>query len=279
MRLAADTHVHIYPEYNLEDVFRYALRNLEKAAGNASEGASARAIFLVERSGFNFFDDLREGKISPGVEFRVEESPEEECLKITRRHEGADPLYVIAGRQLTTYEGLEVLALAGRPAIEDGHAVGTIIEAVLGYGAVAVLNWAPGKWLFQRGRIVRRLIEQSVPGEICLADSALRPWGVPISALMRMGIKEGLHLLLGTDPFPFAGEERTIGTCGVLIEEGFDPQEPVSSVRRLLRDPRVVVRRVGRRPPAWRVAAKLWRWHRMARVLGQPVHGRVGGRR
>jgi hypothetical protein len=75
-------------------------------------------------------------------------------------------------------------------------------------------------------------------------------------------------VIAGTDPLPFPGEERLLGSYASVFEGTIDPERPVESARRLLRTASAGAATAGRRS-SWPNAAR--RWLRNARAAGGPT--------
>jgi hypothetical protein len=122
--------------------------------------------------------------------------------------------------------------------------------------------WSPGKWTGARGRLVEALVEETPPGGLLLADTALRPRGWPEPRLMRRARAKGFGVLAGSDPLPFPGEERRIGCYATCWEGSFDPERPAASVRAALDTPSPALHargtRLGVAAVAWRLARVAW---------------------
>jgi hypothetical protein len=240
MSIIADGHLHIYPFYNLPTLLEHLAVNLAAHAGDA-----VRVALLAERHDCHALHDMpRQATLLSNRGWSISAEPCGACL-LSR--DGDAPLYIIAGRQVVTAERLEVLALTTDTDIPDGLTAGESIERVKNVGALPVLAWAPGKWFGKRGKIVRQLIDAAAPGELLIGDTSLRPtcWAEPL--LMRRARRKGLRVLCGSDPLPFAGEERLAGTYATVLDAEFDPTCPVESMRAALRDASVSVRHAGRR--------------------------------
>jgi hypothetical protein len=224
-RLVADGHVHLYPFY---DLARAAASLRENLARLGAPGTPAG--FLAERHDCHLFRDLAEGRVAiPGAA----------CRPAGRGAlafgDGASPgLLLFAGRQVVTAERLEVLVLTADLAIDDGLPAAEVIRRARDAGAVPVLAWAPGKWFFARGAVVRRLLDTFAAGELLLGDTTLRPTVWPEPRLMRVGRRLGFGILAGSDPLPFAGEEGVLGRYATALEGEFDVADPVPGVRRAL---------------------------------------------
>lgn len=241
MNLIADTHVHLYSCYDLPLAVRSLLGNL----GRLDERA-AKAGFLAERAGDHAFRDLQEGRLRLATAgLGVEPSSEAGALALTEG--GKQCLWLFAGRQIVTRERIEVLALTADLSIPDRLPAAQVIEAVLAEGGIPVLSWAPGKWFLARGRLIRGLMTRFGPGKILLGDTSLRPTVWPEPRLMRLGARQGIGIVAGSDPLPFAGEERYLGTWATRLDGPFEPQRPVTSVRAVLMSPDTRHTRMGKR--------------------------------
>jgi hypothetical protein len=227
--LVADTHVHVYPCHDLEAALRHGARNLARLSA-ALGGHALRALCLTEGAGQNVFRALAAGEMRPG-RITVHATVEPTALRV-ETDEGA--LLVIAGRQVATTERLEVLALGTQAALPDGRSLAETVAAVQAARALAVVPWSPGKWLFARGRILDRLLDAPGLSRPLLADSSLRPRGIPEPPQFAQSRAAGFVILAGSDSLPFPGEERLVGRYAVVCHGAFDPQRPATSILALL---------------------------------------------
>jgi len=209
-----------------------ALAFLTENLGGLAPGA-IRIAFLTERHDCHCFRELREkGRADLGGGLAIAPTAEEHALVLLRQ---ADPvLYLVAGRQIVTAERIEVLALTVDADIPDGEQAHAVVTAVQAERGIPVVAWAPGKWFFGRGRVVRELMEVGEPGRLLIGDSALRPTVWPEPFLMRRARARGLTVIAGSDPLPFCGEEPNMGTYASVFEAPFMPAAPVKSVREAL---------------------------------------------
>jgi hypothetical protein len=239
MRLLADTHVHVYPEFPLESVFASALANLGPGPDDYA------GIFLAERDGEHWFRDLVDGGVTLPGGLRAEVSAGGDSAWLV--HEAGARLLVVPGRQLVSAERIEVLCLTHDLNMGDGIDAQTLLEAIRPGGGVAVLPWSPGKWLGGRGRAVYNLVAGAEAGALLIGDTAMRPrYSLPPAA-MRLAAARGMGRLAGTDPLPLPGDESIIGRYGVAFP--FDPRQPTASIRAVLTKRPAAVRIVGRRSP------------------------------
>lgn len=243
MIIAADTHVHIYPEYRIDALLDAAHGNLRKAAPEAD----AFAICLTERAGHFAFASLRDGDVEP-ERWSVEDAADPHLLVLHARD--GRRLQVLAGRQIVTAERLEVLALGADLVVDDGTPLDEVLPLVRDAGALPVLPWGLGKWWGARGARMRNLVRWAEPSAFALADTYLRPAGAPDSPILRAGRRRGLRILAGTDPLPRSGEEAIAGRYGVKITGAFDPAAPAASLVRLFAGPGAPLQFIGRRGSA-----------------------------
>ncbi len=247
-----DAHVHLYPCHDTAALLIGLTRRLQALAINTKNAMIAAC--LAEGAAFHWFDSLMAGSLELPPSFRVLpegdsngcriETPEGVCL-------------LLAGRQIVTAERLEALAPGLRKDYPDGHAVEKVFHDLRELGVKPVLSWAPGQWLGSRGRIVRRLIENAPPSLFHLGDTSLRPRGMREPHLMRLARKRGFCVLAGSDPLPFAGEEKMAGTYGCTVAASCVSEQPIASLRSALASDSLATRPVGARSSLLRVAYRL----------------------
>ncbi len=266
MPFVADTHVHIYPWYDLARVFQVAEYNLKRLTIQLARiyGVSAediietrRIIVLTERHDCHFFRDLWNGDISIPEGFVVSRPTGSPCVEVTR--DGTHSFYIIPGRQIITRERIEVLALGKDVSIVDGQGVSETISAVKEGECLCVLPWSPGKWTGVRGSAICSVFQASNRNEIFLGDIAIRPAGFPIPGLLGQGQKRGFRLICGSDPLPNSSDQELIGSFGIASPENVSPVTPADSVLELLRSPHVGWKEVGWRSGPVAAAIRLFK--------------------
>lgn len=211
--------------------------DLAQAAYNFHEVERTRdpaVILLAERAGYDAFSLL-------AAELQ---SADRDALWYDR---GPKPILIVAGRQIITKERLEILGLATRAPIPDGLPAEEVLKRLHADDALAVLPWGVGKWLGHRGQIVKTLMASAAPGRLFLGDNGGRPgwWPVPQFS----GI---LPILAGSDPLPLAHSADAIGRFGSRIQASLDPSQPLTSLKRALRDPATRITSYGRLAPSLR---------------------------
>ncbi len=204
--IIADTHVHIYPRYDLELFFRSALNNLRAL------GSGNYLLCLTERSDCHFFADHLSGEAKYGM-FRIAPA-DSGVLSVTSAGEGT--LLILPGRQVATAERIEVIGLGIDEAPPDGSPARHCIEFYNERGAVTVLPWSAGKWSGERGKFVHGLIREKNL-EFLLGDPAHRPRFFPVHSLFTYARGLGRKVLCGTDPLPLPGEEARVGQYATAL--------------------------------------------------------------
>lgn len=226
-----DAHVHLHDPAHVIDDLRQAFDNFarQKSAANTA------VIMLAERRGYQVFNQLKKQLIT---------TDEDESLYF--EHKGHRML-ILAGRQIVTAEGLEILGLASCTQIFDGLPATLVINHLQEEDALAVLPWGVGKWLGKRGKLIDDLIENAQPGQLFLGDNAGRPglWGVP-------QFNSGLIVLPGSDPLPLSGSAQTIGCFGAMMQARLSSQTPAAELKNLMRNRRTPLQRFGETSPAIR---------------------------
>ncbi len=250
MRFVADTHVHLYPCHRIEETLKSLLKNL---AGH--DRSAVQLAFLAERSDCDYFAKLKSGEIK--VNLDISELPSQPGVLLLQ-YEGRS-CYLFAGRQIVSSERVEILGLMSEKHLSDGLPAKETVERLLEDGAIPVISWAPGKWFFKRKAIVNELLDSFDPGQLFLGDTFLRPtvWGTPI--LMKKGLNKGFSVLAGSDPLPFAGEERKAGIYAATFSGDCDQDKLLDSLRALFHDKKTVFTNSGRRGSLLQTLIRLYK--------------------
>ena len=240
MKLLIDSHVHVYPNYDLARFFHRAWLNLSSGAVDLLNGSQTiPVLMLTERHDCSFFRDLIGGRfeLPNGLEIRS-------CGANSVQIGGAGgmELVIIAGRQIVSAERIEVLALLADLALKDGQPIDELIPEISRLGAFPVLPWSPGKWFSSRGQKIEQILLAYKPGQIGFSDSALRPAGWPLPRLLQMAGLKSFVVIAGSDPLPLSGEEERAGSYftaadapSLTVESG--AQQIEDAVRTILMDP------------------------------------------
>jgi hypothetical protein len=232
--VVADTHVHLYPCFDAEAAFDAARRNLAAASQRVAPGARCQMILcLAETAQCDFFASLATAPSALG-RWTSTSTAEAESVVMRDSKGASGELIVIAGRQVVTREGLEILALGTTDRFADGLPAAATLDAVHTAGALAVLPWGVGKWHGARGALVDGLLDR--PGaRPYLGDNGNRLRVTPYPERFSRALRAGLRVLPGSDPLPLRGEEGRIGGHGVALDAAVSAERPARDFTTLLR--------------------------------------------
>lgn len=237
-----DCHLHFYPVYQLAPALTHLVRALAPDPQVPGLGV------MAERSDCRYFQSWYESGRQQIGALVVE--PSGALLRISNA--AGHRVYLAPGRQIATDERLEVIAPGADEPIPDGLSLAETLQTVQATGGLAVLAWAPGKWLGGRGRNVAEALQAD--HRILPADSSMRPYGWPAPAVFRQA---GDRLLAGSDPLPFRGEETWWGRYYLNVDGTLPDAPSLADVKRILS--------AGGRPGGMRSLP--WQWClRMARL-------------
>lgn len=237
-----DAHVHFHAGFSRRAFFDAALRNLARGARECGLDAGSGVtlgLLLTESAGADAFGAFAreagpdDGGAAAESAWRFRAGAEAGSLWAV--HQDGSRILLVAGRQLVTHEGLEVLALGCAQELPDGMGLRVARDAVIEAGGVPVVPWGFGKWWGARGRALAALIAADSPGRWYLGDNAGRPhlWRRP--ALFAQAARHGVFVLPGSDPLPLRGQEVKAGRCGFVLPRPLDGEPPVASVIEALR--------------------------------------------
>jgi len=261
-----DAHVHCHNCFAQATFLDRAAAGFGAAAQEL--GVAGRAVgwlLFAELPQERYFDALRAGEIEPrGWLLELTDEP---TSLIARGRDGM-VMVLIAGRQIATAEGLEVLAVGTRAGFADRRSLPATVAAVRGQGALAVVPWGFGKWSGRRGRAVTRLLEELEGDGVFLGDNAGRPAGWWPPRQFTQAARREIFVLPGSDPLPLPAEADRVARYGLALEGAVDPQLPTAGLLRLLAGLREQPKTFGRLQSLATCLAKQlamrWRKHRRA---------------
>jgi len=234
-----DAHVHYHAGFSRRAFFGAAWRNLSAGEHQLRlAGAATKGLMFTESLGADVFGELAAAAGAPSTdagEWSFEATDEDNSLWAVGRTPDARIL-LIAGRQLVTREGLEVLALGCRHRFDDSLALRDARDAVIDQGGVPVVPWGFGKWWFARGRLLAELLAAPSPGRWFVGDNAGRPRLSRRPALFARAAEHGVFVLPGSDPLPLSGQEDKPGRCGFRLAIATNAQQPAAAVLAALRE-------------------------------------------
>ena len=112
---------------------------------------------------------------------------------------------------------------------------------------VPALNWAPGKWFASRGQVVRSVLQEFGQEKLLISDTTMRPTVWPTPKIMASAMKRGFKIIAGSDPLPFAGEEKYLASYASMMSGDLNADRPADAIRKLLLDRSTPVFRCGKR--------------------------------
>ena len=211
-----DAHVHLHRCFDLDDALDAAFENFRTAAGeDFGVDTFTGVLCLTEAPGESGFDRLHAGTSRAGARWRSRRTDEESSLILESAPERK--LTVIAGSQIATAEGLEVLAIGTNSVFPAGIPAREALLRARDAGVPAVVPWGFGKWSGRRGRLLAELLEERETAPFALGDNANRlALGNP-PFFLRQAASRGEAVISGSDPLPFPSESRRPGSFGIAI--------------------------------------------------------------
>jgi len=257
--LSIDGHVHLYPIYDLVRAIESGYKNLIKNCNGKSGEKVIPVWLLTERSDCAIFENISKSPAAfnkDGYEF----IPNADGLTILVKNNSELLLYIFAGRQLVASEGLEILSLVSTLNIPDrSKPIREIKQAILDSGGIPTLNWAPGKWFFNRGKVIASLINENSADDVFIGETTLRNTLWPEPKLIKQAKQKSYSVIAGSDPLPFNGEEETVGTFGFKIRGDFDSSKPAQLFCRMMKENKDKIELIGRRNDIFTFASRQYK--------------------
>ena len=244
--ILVDGHVHMHDMFDVDLFFSCAAVNFSNARhqfGMPIDGNNL--LLLTESSQANFFSRINRGSCKPRL-WRVRQTSEYTSLLV--KGNGSGNMVLIAGRQVKTYEGLEVLIIGTNDHIPDNMPINEILYAARECGAIAtIIPWGFGKWHLKRRRILLRLLRDDDFSGIYLGDIGGRLGWFPNPKIFVEFKKSGIRIIPGSDPLPFRREINRVGSFGFSIRGDIDIESPAECLKIILSNPDLSIQEYGRR--------------------------------
>lgn len=229
-KIPVDAHVHFHRRRFVEPTLDAAAVNFSRLAPRANPILGM--LLLAESAREGVFERLGLSKDFCRWSFRaVAEEPQ----SVIACHEDRE-IVIVCGRQIRCTNGLEVLALGTTVRYPEGRDPVETIAQVRRDGAVAVFPWGFGKWLGRARGIVSDLFSGSPPQGFFAGDNGGRLQMLGIPGQLRAACRNDFRVLPGTDPFPFGGDYRRVGSFGFLADFAPVPTHPWRSLQSWLVD-------------------------------------------
>ncbi|MGF1524780.1 MAG: hypothetical protein ACFBSF_20835 [Leptolyngbyaceae cyanobacterium] len=239
----ADAHVHLHDCFDIADVLDSALSSFWSFASRYNYGNSpVGVLFLTEMRGENRFAKLHEKALDvPAARMRDRGQKwqfyrTDEAVSLMAVGPYSQPLILLAGRQIVTQEGLEVLALVTDTHFEDGLPISETLQSVINRGGLPVLPWGFGKWMGKRGKILQEILQSEQFSPLFLGDNGGRPSFWPTPPYFKGALDHNIPTLPGTDPLPLPSEYQRVGSYGFKISGTISSTQPGHDIRQRLLD-------------------------------------------
>lgn len=239
----ADAHVHLHDCFDIADVLDSALSSFWFFASRYNYGDSpVGVLFLTEMRGENRFAKLYEKALDiPAAGMRDRSQAwqfyrTEETVSLMAAGPYSQPLILLAGRQIVTQEGLEVLALITDDRFEEGLPIEETLQAVIASGGLPVLPWGFGKWIGKRGKVLQQILQVERQTPLFLGDNGGRPTFWQRSPYFNWATAQGMRILPGTDPLPLPSEYQRAGSYGFKLAGTISAAQPGHDIRQSLLD-------------------------------------------
>ncbi len=239
----ADAHVHIYRGFDVSELLKAASTNFKRTAEQQRISRPWEGfLLLAEAAGEEWFSRFSLMAAGPGQgpserigPWTFKKTREEWSLR-GESQEG-DGLYLVAGRQIKAIANLEVLALGTRERFPEGLPLKALVQAIGKTGGTAVIPWGVGKWLGDRGLMVKKLLQDPEVPRFFLGDNRNRPVFWPRPALFDDAAGRGIKTLPGSDPLPLPEHFALPGSYGFTLEGVLNPDYPWRSMQEILLAP------------------------------------------
>lgn len=216
-----DAHVHVHAAAEAPGLLDAAVRNFSHAAADLGRREWCGVLMLAEMKTASWFEDMLAAGTTRAGGWILRADPEDEL--VLRANAGEREILIVAGRQVATREGVEVLTLGTRTVVPDGLDLQDTLDQAARLGAVLVLPWGAGKWTGRRRQLVHdALMRQSPP--VQAGDSGGRPAFWPAQGDFAAATAKGL--VSGTDPLPLPGEIRRVGSVGCWMDAPLPHRRP-----------------------------------------------------
>lgn len=235
-----DAHVHLHAQFSIDPFLKSAVSNFQRASTDTNTTDEwTGCLMFADMGGQDSLAAIGDAlSADNGARFRGEWF--EDGLALDIRMDERIRLLCVAGRQLTSAEGIEVLALATRERFdEQGQPLSRMLDEINQCGGLAVVPWGAGKWRFRRGALVAELVDRVAGGrtraEFFLGDNRLRPRYVPAPRLFRRASAAGIGILPGSDALPLRRHARAAGSYGFVMRGALPDRSPANWLKQQLR--------------------------------------------
>jgi hypothetical protein len=249
--ILVDAHVHIHDCFDLEQFFHSAYANFKFEAERLNNRNDFTGILLLAETSkenwFYRFADYADGKSLPKKKraeaWTFHRTKETRSLYV--KYQNKKKFFLIAGRQVETAEGLEVLGLFTNDNLEDSTPMIELIESIKGIDGIPVIPWGFGKWFGKRGNVLTDYLKTRKNSEVFLGDNSSRPIFMPLPSHFQFAKKKSIHILPGSDPLPFVTENNRGGGFGFSLLGKISEDYPAKELKQILMEPNLSIKPYG----------------------------------
>jgi len=218
-----DAHVHLHDGFSVPSFLDSAAKNFNLAADRLSASGETVARVLVVCA---LADECPLARFREEAHGWTATSPDEQSIVLTHNESG-ETLVLVAGRQLVTSEKLEVLSLFSTQSMRHGKTLTETVREVIDAGAIPVVPWGFGKWMFGRGQKLRSFLHtlDATSSKLWLGDNGCR-WQLWRSQLFAEGESNRVHVIAGSDPLPIGSHVHRAGSFGTFLKNHLDFEDP-----------------------------------------------------
>ncbi|MEM9087223.1 MAG: class I SAM-dependent methyltransferase [Cyanobacteria bacterium P01_F01_bin.53] len=241
--LLVDAHVHLHDCFEVAKFLEAARSNFEQQSQKLGLSQPVGILLLTECSGVEAFDNLVASQSQLQQQLTDWDiSTTEEATSLRFTHRSGQTLLIMAGRQVVTEEGIEVLTLITEETVTDGLSLEKTVQEAITANSLPVLPWGVGKWIGKRGELVEARLG-AMPEKVFAGDNGGRPgfWPLP-------GFCQEHRQLPGTDPLPLEYEVERPGSFGFSIQvpSDWNNHKPGESLKQLLQSDTAELQTYGR---------------------------------
>lgn len=227
-----DAHVHIHAAAEAPEVLDAAAANFAAEATRLRQREWTGVLMLAEMKEAAWFEAMAANAATCIGGWTLRVDPQDDLVLRARGH--GRELLIVAGRQVGTSEGVEVLALATRGRPPDGEPLQQTLQRAAAQQALIVMPWGAGKWTGRRRLLVHQAMQRQSP-PVLAGDSGGRPAFWPAGRDFAMALGAQRALISGSDPLPLPGEAQRVGSFGCWLAGPMPAVRPGHWLRERLR--------------------------------------------
>ncbi len=243
--------MHCHRNLDPSAFLNHAARNFVMAAAASSGRPAGGVLLFSEMPDANVFAEMAaSGEVG---DWAIR--PTGEPISLVAERVDALPLLLVAGRQIVTREGLEILILGATGPFTETVDLPTGVAMGQAAGGLAVLPWGFGKWWGSRGRVLDAFLATATPGTVFLGDNGGRLAGAGEPHQFARARERRIPILPGSDPLPLDGDAHRAGSYGFVVDGPLDPTRPAAALKARLLALRQQPPGFGRLQPFWHFLA------------------------